>query len=242
MGTPMMSRSSPVRLTTPTFNLLTAKFLFALLHLYRTPAFFKLLSPHLEWKIKTHDKTIFLTFDDGPIPGLTPYILNQLYGIGARATFFCVGDNVCKFPEIFQAVIDRGHAVGNHTFNHLKAWKTSTAAYLENVHKCQRVLIENGLVSDRPLFRPPHGQLTPRAINTLKQAYRIIMWDVLSYDFSKAHTAEKSLDQIIKKTRPGSIVVFHDNYKAEEKLKYVLPRYLRHFSELGYSFKKLTAD
>jgi peptidoglycan/xylan/chitin deacetylase (PgdA/CDA1 family) len=242
MAMPMMSRSSPVRLTIRTFNSLTAKFLFSLLHFYRTPPFFKFFSKHLEWKIKTDKKEIFLTFDDGPIPGLTPYIVDQLEEFGAEATFFCVGDNVTKFPEIFKLVVEGGHAVGNHTFNHLKAWSTSMTAYLENVQKCQGVLIENGLASGRPLFRPPHGQITPRSINALKQTYRIIMWDVLSYDFSKTHSAEKSLDKIIKMTRPGSIVVFHDNYKAEEKLKYVLPKYLRHFSELGYRFKKLSSD
>jgi peptidoglycan/xylan/chitin deacetylase (PgdA/CDA1 family) len=221
---------------------LIAKLLFPLLHFYRTPPFFKFFSKHLEWKIKTDKKEIFLTFDDGPIPGLTPYILDQLDEFGAKARFLCVGDNVTKFPEIFKLVVEGGHAVGNHTFNHLKAWSTSKTAYLVNVQKCQRVLIENGLKSARPLFRPPHGQITPGAINALKQTYHIIMWDVLSYDFSKAHTAEKSLEKIIKMTRPGSTVVFHDNYKAEEKLKYILPKYLRHYGELGYSFKKLSAD
>lgn len=209
-------------------------------HFYRTPGLFKFFSSHLEWKINTDEKEIFLTFDDGPIPGLTPYVLEQLDEFGASATFFCVGDNVSRFPEIYKMVINQGHAVGNHTFNHLKAWSTNKTVYVENVQKCQNVLIEHGLDQACPLFRPPHGQITPRVINALKQEYRIIMWDILSYDFSTANSPEKSLEKIIKMTRPGSIVVFHDNYKAEEKLKYVLPKYLLHFSKLGYSFKKLS--
>jgi peptidoglycan/xylan/chitin deacetylase (PgdA/CDA1 family) len=185
---------------------------------------------------------IFLTFDDGPIPDLTPYVLEKLKEFGVYATFFCVGDNVFKFPEIFKKIMDHGHAVGNHTFNHLKAWTSEPETYMENVRKCNNILVENGAPLNPALFRPPYGQITAKLIRTLKQEYQIIMWDILSYDFSTVHSPEQSLEKIIRLTRPGSIVVFHDNNKAEEKLKYILPRYLHHFTELGYSFKKLSAD
>ena len=213
-----------------------------MIHFYRTPQIIRLLSKHLHWKIATNEKEIYLTFDDGPIPYLTPYVIDQLNEFDAKATFFCVGDNIRKHPEVFRKILEGGHAIGNHTYNHLKAWSTDLNEYLENVSKCRQI-IEKGDQSHGQLsFRPPHGQITRKTISALKNEYKIIMWDVLAYDFDKRHSAEKSLRKVIKSTRPGSIVVFHDNYKAEDKLKYMLPRYLQHFSELGFKFKKLPAN
>jgi peptidoglycan-N-acetylglucosamine deacetylase len=212
-----------------------------LLHFYKTPSLIKKFSGHLIWDVKTVEKGIYLTFDDGPIPKLTDFILNQLEHYDAKATFFCVGDNIRKYPEIFRKVLEKGHNIGNHTFNHLKKWNTNLYAYLENTDKCRQI-IEANLPGHpgKQLFRPPHGQLSPAAIKELKDHYKIIMWDVLTYDFDASHTAQQSLAKSIMHTQPGSIVVFHDNVKAEEKLKYILPRYLEHFAALGFKFKKLT--
>lgn len=201
----------------------------------------KKVSRNLIWDVQTTAKEIFLTFDDGPIPGLTDYILRELEHFEAKATFFCVGDNIRKHPEIFQKVYKKGHAIGNHTFNHLKKWQADLNTYLENTEQCRKI-IETYLPGKTPeqLFRPPYGQVSPAAIRNLKKNYKIIMWDILTYDFDEYHTASESLTITIKHTRPGSIVVWHDNYKAEKKLKYMLPRYLEHFSALGYKFTKLS--
>lgn len=211
------------------------------MHFYRTPYILTLLSNYLLWKVPTTSKEIYLTFDDGPIPQLTEYVLDLLKEFGAEATFFCVGDNIKKHPEIFCEVLKQGHAVGNHTFHHLKAWSTNNKSFLENVEKCDSMINDTGN-EPSSLFRPPHGQISPKLINDLKNGHKIIMWDVLTYDFNKQHPPEFSLKKAIQKTRPGSIVVFHDNYKAEKKLKYMLPRYLEHFSDLGYEFKKLPSS
>ncbi|NJN24716.1 MAG: polysaccharide deacetylase family protein [Cyclobacteriaceae bacterium] len=209
------------------------------MHFYKTPALLKSLTKKLYWDIKGGDRDIYLTFDDGPIPGLTEYILDMLDAYAAKATFFCVGDNVRKYPEIAKNTILRGHRLGNHTFNHVKGWQSSSVAYLDNIKKCQHYIDLYQPVSEPAIFRPPYGQITPGQIALLSTEYHIIMWDVLAYDFEKKHNAQKSLDKILSKTGPGSIVVFHDNYKAEEKLKYMLPRFLSHFKEKGFNFKKI---
>jgi peptidoglycan/xylan/chitin deacetylase (PgdA/CDA1 family) len=212
-----------------------------LLRFYKTPYLVKKVFSSLIWDVETDKKEIFLTFDDGPIPVLTEFVLSELEHYGASGTFFCVGDNIRKYPEIFQKVCEQGHAIGNHTFNHLKKWNTSLDIYLENVDKCHQIIeLNNPGPEIQPSFRPPHGQISPATIRKLKSQYKIIMWDVLTYDFDKSHTAEQSLAKSINHTRPGSIVVFHDNIKAGDKLKYMLPRYLEHFTSLGYKFNKLS--
>lgn len=208
-------------------------------HFYRTPSLLRLLFKDIHWSIPTAGKEIYLTFDDGPIPGLTEYVLDQLQSYDAKATFFCVGDNIRKYPQIFRKVIDGGHRVGNHTFNHWRAWQHSEKIYLENVSKCQGIINNEIGEQNSPLFRPPYGQITKKLIHALKEKYEIIMWDVLAYDFSDKHKKEKSLKKAIASAGPGSIVVFHDNYKAEHKLKHMLPGFLNYFSDLGYRFKKL---
>lgn len=210
-----------------------------MLHFYKTPSVLPLFTAGLTWSIPTDKKELYLTFDDGPIPNLTPYVLNQLDIYGAKATFFCVGDNIRKHPEIAASIISKGHLIGNHTFNHLKGWNSSFKNYIENVEKCELYIDEVQQPQPIKLFRPPHGQLTWKLSRGLKRSHKVVMWDVLAYDFDPTHTSQKSLKQTISSTSTGSIIVFHDNYKAEEKLKYMLPRYLEHFSENGYSFKKL---
>lgn len=188
--------------------------------------------PGYTWRIPTSDRTLFLTFDDGPIPEVTPWVLNTLRAFEAKATFFCVGDNVRKHPAVFQQVVGDGHAVGNHTFNHLNGWKTDTAAYLQNVAKCQKMVHSNW-------FRPPYGRLKPAQKKALLRDYQIVMWDVLSGDFSPNITPEKCLDNVLAHAKKGSIVLMHDSLKAERNLRYTLPRVLEHFKEKGFQFEAL---
>lgn len=208
-------------------------------HFYKTPKIFKYFSNDLIWNIPTISNEIFLTFDDGPIPNLTDYILDVLDEYDAKATFFCVGDNISKDSSICNRIIEKGHLVGNHTNNHLKGWPTKTLTYSQSIEKCQKVILAHQNSNGVPLFRPPYGKITFNQIRSLKDKYKIIMWDILAYDFLEDHSPEKSLAKIKEKTRSGSIVVFHDNFKAEYKLKYMLPRYLRHFKDKGFTFKKL---
>lgn len=206
---------------------------------YKTPKFVQNVFSLLKWRVNTTEKFIYPTFDDGPIPALTPDILNILNDFNAEATFFCVGDNIKKHPEIFKSILDNGHAVGNHTFNHLKAWKTSEQDYLNNVQLCQ-LEIEKHIKQDKKLFRFPYGQFNLKIARKLKkEAYELIMWDVLSKDYDNSISAERILQKSIEKSRNGSIIVFHDNLKAKDKILQFLPMYLKHFSDIGYKFKKL---
>lgn len=210
-----------------------------MIRFYKTPWIIRQIAPGLLWQVPDAKDEIYLTFDDGPVPGLTEYVLELLKSHDAEATFFCVGDNIARYPAIFEKIIDRGHAAGNHTYNHLRGWKTGKMSYLENIRKCDSEIAGHLPAGRMPLFRPPHGQITISQIRSLKKTHRIVMWDVLTYDFDAgAHPAE-SLEKIIKCSCPGSVVVFHDNYKAEANLQYMLPRYLDHFSKRGYRFKKL---
>lgn len=213
-----------------------------MIHFYKTPGLLKKLSANLVWTIPTPDKEIFLTFDDGPIPKLTEYVLDILDDFDAKATFFCVGDNIRKHPEICKKVIQKGHVIGNHTFNHIKGWSTKNTPYLKNIARCQEYISSYQKSDHKPLFRPPHGQITRNQIKNIRKEYKIIMWDILAYDFENTHSPSQSLEKIIKLTRPGSIIVFHDNYKAEIKLKFMLPRFLEHYKEKGFTFKVLNTN
>lgn len=199
--------------------------------------------PHLTWKKKGNSTPIiYLTFDDGPIPEITPWVLELLKTYNAKATFFCVGDNIQKHPEIYHQILTEKHSVGNHTFNHLQYWKKSLSHYLKNVEECSEIMNENVLYSSinrKPLFRPPHGQIGKKMIHTLLKEYEIIMWHVLTRDYNKNYNKKNCLKAAIKNTENGSIIVFHDSIKAEKNLKYVLPKYLEHFSKLGFDFKAL---
>lgn len=200
--------------------------------LAKTPAFFQFLMPAYTWRVPGKEKILYLTFDDGPIPVLTPWVLELLESFQASATFFCVGDNIRKHPDIFQKLLEGGHAVGNHTFNHLNGWRTNNATYLENVAKCSQIYPSK-------LFRPPYGLLKPSQSTALKKTYQIIMWDVLSWDFSANVSPKSCLHNVLNNARAGSIVVLHDNLKAEQNLRYALPKILEHFSALGFRFEAL---
>lgn len=206
---------------------------------YKTPAFLKSMLPNVSWNKENTQKTIYLTFDDGPIPELTHSILKILSQFNAKATFFCVGDNIRKHPEIFIETIKEGHSVGNHTQNHLKAWKTEEGKYLNNIETCHEY-IQKHLTNPIKLFRPPYGQITPKLARKIaKMGYEIVMWDVLSKDYNTALRSDSILSNTIKHTENGTIIVFHDNLKASNHVLSVLPKYLNHFNELGYQFGKL---
>jgi peptidoglycan-N-acetylglucosamine deacetylase len=202
------------------------------MYLVKTPRFMQSLFPNYTWNIKTDEKVIYLTFDDGPIPEVTPWVLDQLAQYDAKATFFCVGENVEKYPSVFEQVLDEGHTVGNHTYNHLSGWSTDNIPFFHNIRHCARV-VNSGL------FRPPFGRLTPSQTQFLTRHYRIVMWDVLSGDFDTSISKEAVLDNVISSTRRGSIVVFHDSLKAKERMQYALPRFLAHFAARGYRFETL---
>ncbi len=204
------------------------------MYLTKTPEFVQNFFPNFTWKIPTNEKVLYLTFDDGPIPEVTPWVLEQLNRYDAKATFFCVGDNIKKYPEIFDSVKEEGHTVGNHTFNHLNGWQTDNVAYFHNVRNGARMV-------DSDLFRPPYGKLTTRQVQFLQRHYRIVMWDVLSGDFDPKVSPEQCLTNVTNHAKPGSIIVFHDNVKSFDKLEYALPRVLEHFADQGYHFEGLVA-
>ena len=189
------------------------------------------LFPDFTWKIPTKMKKLFLTFDDGPHPVITSKVLNILDEYNAKATFFCVGENVKEHPEIYKEILLKGHQTGNHTYNHLKGWNTATKSYIESIQRCKQLV-------NSDLFRPPHGRITYKQVKALKkEGYRIIMWSVLTKDYNKTSNKDRLLKRAISKTRSGSIIVFHDNEKAEENLFYLLPKFLDHFTGKGYSFE-----
>lgn len=209
--------------------------------IHRTPFFLPLFYPkHLEWRIPVDANELFLTFDDGPVPGPTEFVLDTLETFGAKATFFCIGDNVRKHPDVFQRIIEAGHRVGNHTYNHLNGWRTSDEEYAANTMKCSEILMSSlpGKMEQPALFRPPYGRISRSQIRLLKQ-FRIIMWDVLTRDYDANLAEETCLKKSVRATRPGSIVVFHDSYKAEKNLQWVLPRYLEALLSKGYTFRAL---
>jgi len=202
------------------------------MYLVKTPKFIQELFPNFTWKIPTEEKVLYLTFDAGPIPGVTPWVLEQLAQYDAKATFFCVGNNIEKHPEVFEEVKAAGHSIGNHTFNHLNGWSSDNLPYFHNIRHCANL-------TKTILFRPPYGKLRPRQTQFLLRHYRIVMWDVLSGDFDPNITEEQCLLNVTRNVEPGSIVVFHDSLKAEEKLRYALPKALAYFAEQGYRFEAL---
>lgn len=203
---------------------------------HKTPILFQYLWPTLVWHMPRVDKVIYLTFDDGPIPELTDWVLQTLVDFEAKATFFCVGENVEKNPEIFQRVIADGHSIGNHTYNHVNGRNELTSNYLKNIVVCDDAFDKHDLRTN--LFRPPYGRFKIGQRKQLKNR-QIVMWDVLSKDYDQSLNSEVILEKSIQSTKPGSIIVFHDNPKAEQNLKAVLPRYLSFFKEKGFQFKAL---
>lgn len=209
---------------------------------FRTPSILPWIYPNLLWRVHTQQKEVYLTFDDGPVPGTTEFVLETLEAFNAKATFFCIGDNIRKYPEVFQKIVQGRHAVGNHTFNHLKGWNTSLVKYLDNTAKCQSEIESYGSVPSTKLFRPPYGRITRSQIAHLQATFRIVMWDVLTSDYNQSLSPENCLQGSLRATRPGSVVVFHDSLKAEKNLRFVLPRFLEAKSKEGYTFKSLGED
>ncbi|MEX2349312.1 MAG: polysaccharide deacetylase family protein [Flavobacteriaceae bacterium] len=216
-------------------------------YLVKTPGILKALYPKRLWSLSKEKKTIYLTFDDGPIPIITPWVLETLKNFNAKATFFCIGKNVLENPEIFRQILRDGHTVGNHTQNHLNAQNIKTDIYIDNVLKAQKALAKtaekeySAIIQKQALFRPPYGKLSSSKAKKLqKKGYKIVMWDVLSGDFDKTISKEKCLENVLKNTNNGSIIIFHDSIKAEKNLRYALPKVLAHFSEKGFVFKAIS--
>jgi len=199
----------------------------------RPPLLLRILtSGFVKWNIPVKEKCLYITFDDGPIPEVTPWVLDTLAAFEAHATFFCVGENVKKHNEIYKRIMNEGHRTGNHSFHHIQAWKTTKVNYLNDVADANELI-------DSHLFRPPHGQLTFPLMRAMKKRYTIVLWSLLAYDFDTTLTPEKCLAIVLKNTRPGDIVVFHDSLKAEPRVKYVLPLFLEHFRSKGFVFRSL---
>lgn len=186
----------------------------------------------LTWHFTGKDNELFLTFDDGPTPEITPWVLAALKEFNARATFFCIGKNVKKHSDLYNQILNEGHSVGNHSYSHIKGWRSSNQKYVESVQKAAQVIDSN-------LFRPPFGKIRPQQIGQLKQDFKIIMWDVFSRDYDSKLDKEKCLKNVLDFSESGSIIVFHDTLKAERNLKYVLPKVLKHFSEQGFVFNPI---
>ena len=200
---------------------------------YSAPFWIRAIYPKgLIWRVPTSKQEVFLTFDDGPVPEVTPLVLDILKKYNVKATFFCVGENVQKYPEAFAMLLKDGNAIGNHTFHHVKAWETDYNLYLSEVEQC------NLLVKSK-FFRPPHGQINQKIARQLRKDFRIIMWSALTGDYNKKLSGEQCLSNAIKNTRPGSIIVFHDSIKARERMEYALPQYIEYCLKEGYIFRVL---
>lgn len=204
------------------------------MYLVKTPWWLrKLYSPELTWKIATEKKEVFLTFDDGPHPTITPFVLQCLKRYNAKATFFCIGKNVKQFPEVYRQILDEGHSVGNHTHDHLNGWKTGDIIYLKNV-----ILAKEAI--DSTLFRPPYGRISRSQVKELSPVFKIIMWDVLSGDFDVTLSPQRCFDNVASNSGPGSVIVFHDSEKAFPRLEHALPKALAFFAEKGYAMKAIS--
>ena len=206
----------------------------------KTPGFVKTLFPNFVWNIDTDKKELYLTFDDGPTPEITDWVLQILKQYHAKATFFCIGNNIEKYPEVFQNIINERHSIGNHTYNHLKGWKHKSKIYINDVLETETVINKFQRVNNEKLFRPPYGKFkNKQSKKILELNYRIILWDVLSYDWDRSVSEKTCLNNVISAAKEGSIIVFHDSIKASRNLKYVLPKVLDYYTKKGYIFKAL---
>ena len=196
----------------------------------QVPGFVRNLFPKALWRMNPDEKAVYLTFDDGPIPVITPWVVDLLGHYGIKATFFMVGDNVRKHPQEYKLVVDAGHRVGNHTFNHLKGLFTDTREYIENVEKADTLIHSN-------LFRPPHGILRRSQYKELSKRYQFVMWDLVTRDYSKRLSGEEVLGILKRLVRNGSIITFHDSLRSEDNIKNALPRAIEWLLEQGYEFK-----
>jgi peptidoglycan/xylan/chitin deacetylase (PgdA/CDA1 family) len=209
--------------------------------IHKTNFLMRALYPDFIWRKDRQEKTIYLTFDDGPIPEITEFVLETLAQYKAKATFFCIGDNIRKHPDIFEKVISGGHSIGNHTYNHLRGWDTDDSVYMANVTQCDteignRVKWEK---STRKLFRPPHGRIKRSQARVLLPDYDIIMWDVLTADYAADLSPARVLAKTLQYTGNGSIVLFHDSIKANKNMSFALPKVLEYFSERDFRFQSI---
>lgn len=198
----------------------------------KIPKLIQYLLYYFEFKIKGENKILYLTFDDGPIPEVTPEVLDILDKYNAKATFFCVADNIKKHPEVFQSIIDRGHRLGNHTYHHIKGWETPNNEYFEDIERANQLVNSN-------LFRPPYGRIGFFQARELRKKYRLILWSVLSYDYSGKLSKEKVWDNIRKSITDNDIILFHDNIKARDNMIYSLSNTLFFYSKRGFQFKSI---
>jgi len=206
------------------------------MYLIKTPFWLRLIYRSCTWRMPTQEKVLYLSFDDGPHPEATPFVLEQLSIFNAKASFFCIGKNVQLHPTIYSAILEANHTVGNHTQHHMNGWKNTTAAYLDEIQSAQKSIASN-------LFRPPYGRIRFEQIKALRirkdLPQNIVMWDVLSGDFDTTISGEKCAENVFQHAVPGSIIVFHDSAKAMDRLRIALPKVLLHFTNLGYQFKAL---
>lgn len=202
------------------------------MYFINAPFFLRWYYTDVIWNKSRREKKLYLTFDDGPIPEITPWILNTLNQYGIKATFFCVGENITKHPDIYQRLVEEGHRLGNHTYNHLKGWDCGDEAYINNVYQCHQLTKSN-------LFRPPYARAKKSQLRKLKNDFEFIYWDVLSGDFDVELAPDKCYQNVINYTKNGSIIVFHDNIKAIPRVKYALPKVITYFLEKGYTFHTL---
>lgn len=203
------------------------------MNINKPPKWLRLLYRSSHWKIKTDAKELYLTFDDGPTPEITQWVLEQLDKFNAKATFFCIGRNIDRHPDIYENIINRGHSVGNHTYSHLKGWHTKNSEYFNDIELASQCI-------NSKLFRPPYGRAKYSQISRLKkEGYKLFMWDVLSEDYNHNISEEKCLQNVIYNTQNGSIIVFHDSLKAKKNLLATLPTVLKTFTQQGYEFCRL---
>ena len=196
------------------------------------PNIVRALYPGALWRMNPNEKAVYLTFDDGPIPGITPWVLDLLDKYKIKATFFLVGDKIRKHPEEFKMILEHGHRVGNHTYNHIRGFEYKTEDYLANTEKANEMI-------QTDLFRPPHGHMGMKQYYALRNKYKIIMWDLVTRDYSKRLNGPQVFEKVKKYARNGSIITFHDSIKAEQNMKYALPRSIEWLKEQGYAFKTL---
>lgn len=202
------------------------------MYFIHAPFFLRWYYPNVTWNKSRLEKKLYLTFDDGPIPEITPWILDTLNKYNIKATFFCVGENIDKHPEIYNRMCQEGHQIGNHTYNHLKGWNCTDEEYVNNVYQCHKL-------TNSALFRPPYARAKKSQLRQLKKDFQFIYWDVLSGDFDLNLSPEKCYQNVINYTKNGSIIVFHDNIKAIPRVKYALPRAIEYFLAKGYTFHTL---